>query len=102
MDSRPIDYQISHTNLKHYSAMCSERLWGVIEIIRTMICFRKVQLSVTCTWEVLLKTCFRHVEIWIAFENVYSITGYHKVLRLVIQNSSVCEKWFCALKRACP
>jgi hypothetical protein len=36
--------------------MCSERLWIVIEIIRTMISFRKAQLSVTCTWEVLLKS----------------------------------------------
>ena len=35
--------------------MCSERLCIVIEIVRTMISFRKAQLSVTCTWEVLLK-----------------------------------------------
>jgi len=55
MDSRPIDYQLSHTNLKQYYTMCSERLLGAIEIVRTMISFRKVHVSVTCTWEVPLK-----------------------------------------------
>jgi len=42
--------------MKHYYAMCSERLCSVIEIIRTMISFRKAELSVPCTWKVLLKS----------------------------------------------